>query len=247
MGRRRAIVASVLRFSEPFQDSLSTVTPNSPRAFIFDVDGTLVDSVDLHARAWHRTLSKWGHPAELAAVRAQIGKGGDQLMPVFLPQELIERDGETIEAERGALFKGEYLVQVRPFPAVAALFRHLLARGQRIALGSSGKSEEVDHYKRLLGIDGLDLLQTTSDDAERSKPHPDIFQAALAKLGLPAGDVLAVGDTPYDAEAAVRAGITPVGVRCGGFDPVGLTRAGCIALFDDPADMLAHAAKPPLC
>ena len=179
-------------------------------------------------------------------VRSQIGKGGDQLLPVFLSAAEVERDGEAIEAERGTLFKAEYLDQVRPFPGVAGLVRALLDRGVKVALGSSGKQEEVEHHKRLVGIDGMDLVQTTSEDAARSKPHPDIFTAALERLGLPAGDVVAVGDTPYDAEAAVKAGVVPVGVLCGGFAAADLTGAGCVALFRDPADLLARLDGSPL-
>ena len=217
------------------------------KGVIFDVDGTLVDSVDLHARAWQRTLAKWGHDVPFETVRSQIGKGGDELMPVFLSPEEVERDGKTISKERDALFKAEYLDQVRPFPGVADVVRALLDRGVKVALGSSGKDEEVEHHKRLTGIDGMGVVQTTSEDAEKSKPHPDIFVAALKKLGLPAGDVVAVGDTPYDAEAAVRAGITPVGVLCGGVAAEDLQKAGCVALFRDPADLLGRLgeAVPP--
>ena len=213
---------------------------------IFDVDGTLVDSVDLHAEAWRQTLAAHGFDLPFDRIRGQIGKGGDQLMPALLPRSVVERDGEAIEAERGRLFKADYLHRVQPFPGVADLFRHVLAQGQRIALGSSGKPEEVDHYKRLLGIDGLDLAQTTSADAERSKPHPDIFEAALRAVGLPASAVAAVGDSPFDATAACRAGITPLGVRCGGFPDEALTEAGAAALFDGPADLLARYARSPL-
>jgi len=217
-----------------------------PQAFIFDVDGTLVDSVDLHARAWQRTLAEWGHEIEFTAIRNQIGKGGDQLLPVFLPAEEVERHGKKIEAARGDLFKREYMEQVKPFPEVAALFRRLLERGQGIALGSSGKPEELEHYKRLAGIDDLNLLQTTSADASRSKPHPDIFEAALTKLKLPGAAVVAVGDSPYDATAAQKAGITPVGVLCGGFAAAQLTEAGCVTLYQDPAEMLRLIDQPPL-
>lgn len=217
-------------------------TPPTPpiTGVIFDVDGTLVDSVDLHARAWQVILERWGHPVSFAAARSQIGKGGDQLLPVFLSPAEIERDGDAIQEQRGTLFKSEYLDQVRPFPQVRALMDAILARGLRVALGSSGSPAEVDHHKRLTGIDALGLVQTTAEDAERSKPHPDIFQAALKKLGLPPNQVVAVGDTPYDAEAALKAGITPVGMLCGGFPADDLTRAGCVALFQDPADLLAR-------
>ncbi len=250
MARPPANVARVLRFGGspwigPFPMP-STPTRTSPLAFIFDVDGTLVDSVDLHALSWQRVLAQWGHQVELADVRNQIGKGGDQLMPVFLSEAEVEHDGEAIEAARSRMFKEEYLHQVQPFPGVADLFRRLIDRGQPIALGSSGKPEELDHYKRLTGIAGLELEQTTSDDAARSKPHPDIFQAALERLRLPGRSVVAVGDSPYDASAALKAGITPVGVLCGGFAPAQLSGAGCVRLFDGPEHMLRACDEEPL-
>ena len=216
------------------------------KGIIFDVDGTLVDSVDLHAEAWQRVLARWGHDIPLATVRSQIGKGGDQLLPVFLSRAEIKRDGEAIEAERGALFKSDYLDRVRPFPQVAALFRHVLGRGQRIALGTSGKPEELEHHKTLLGIDKLAIEQTTAEDAARSKPHPDIFEAALDRLQLPADQVIAVGDTPYDVIAAKRAGLRCIGLLCGGFPIEDLTQAGSVALFKDPADLLDRFAASPL-
>ena len=211
-------------------------------SIIFDVDGTLVDSVDFHAESWQRVLRRWGHDIPLAELRGQIGKGGDQLMPEYLSDAEVTRDGKAIEQARGELFKAEYLHKVQPFPAVAELFRHVLAQGRKIALGSSGKPEELDVYKRLVGIEDLDLVVTSSEDAERSKPHPDIFQAALQRLGAAPDQVVAVGDSPYDAIAANRAGIACVGMLCGGFAADDLTQAGCVALYKDPADLLAHFA-----
>ena len=213
------------------------------RGVIFDVDGTLVDSVDFHAEAWQRMFAEWGYDAPFAAIRAQIGKGGDELMPEFLPKEVVARDGKAVEAERGALFKAEYLDRVQGFPGVADLVRALQARGVKVALGSSGKREEVERHMRHLGIDGMGVLVATSEDVEKSKPHPDIFQAAVGKLGLPAGEVAAVGDTPYDAEAAVRAGVVPMGVLCGGVAEDVLRGAGCVAVFRDPADVLARLGE----
>ena len=217
-----------------------------PVAIIFDVDGTLVDSVDAHAESWRRVLADYGHDVPFADVRAQIGKGGDELLKAFLSADEYEAKQEGMDERRGKLFKAEFLGGVRPFPGVRDLFEHLLARGHRLALGSSGTEEEVAHHKKLCGIEDLDLVQTTTEDAERSKPHPDIFQAALKKLGAKPGDAVAVGDTPYDASAAVKAGITPVGVLCGGVPAPALRGAGCVALYDGPADLLARYAGSPL-
>lgn len=217
------------------------------RAAIFDIDGTLLDSVDLHARAWVDAFAHFGVEADESDVRRQIGKGGDELMPVFLPRERVERDGETIEAYRSDLFKRSYLPKVRPFPGVRPLFEHLRAEGLTIALASSGKRAEVERYTEILKIGDLVDVATSSDDAERSKPHPDIFQAALKKLAPGAGDTIhVVGDTPYDAEAAAKAGLPAIGLLCGGFPEPDLSAAGCVALYRDPQDLLARFAGSPL-
>lgn len=210
-------------------------------AVIFDVDGTLVDSVDLHARAWQDAFRDYGHEVGFQAVREQIGKGGDQLMPVFLSPEELEARGEELEAHRSRIMKERYASEIRGFPGVRALFLRLREDGVRIALASSAKAEELQKYKTIAGIEDLVDAETSSDDAERSKPFPDIFQAALARLeGVEAARAIVVGDTPYDAEAAVKAGLRPVGVLCGGFPEAWLRKAGCVAVYEGPADMLAR-------
>ncbi len=217
------------------------------RAVIFDIDGTLLDSVDLHARAWVEAFKHFGVETQEAEVRRQIGKGGDQLMPVFLPKERIEREGKEIESYRSDLFKRDYLDKVKPFPAVRALFERIREAGLTIALASSGKKDEVAHYQELLGIADLVDAVTSSDDADRSKPHPDIFEAAIGKLeGIATGEMIVIGDTPYDAEAARKAGLDTIGVLCGGFPEADLSAAGCIAIYRDPQDLLDGFADSPL-
>jgi len=214
------------------------------KAVLFDVDGTLVDSVDLHAQAWLDALREFGHDVAFADVRAQIGKGGDQLMPVFLPEAEVTRRGKEMEAWRKRLYMGEMIGRARPFPGVAELFRRIRADGMRVILASSGKSDELAHYKRLLGIEALVDAETTSEDAEKSKPHPDTFVAALD--GLPAAEAIVVGDSPYDAEAAGKAGLRTIGLLSGGFPAEDLRGAGCVALYRDPADLLARYDDSPL-
>lgn len=217
------------------------------RAVIFDIDGTLLDSVDLHARAWVEAFRHFGVETQEAEVRRQIGKGGDQLMPVFLSKEQVEKEGDTISSYRSDLFKREYLDKVRPFPAVRELFERIRSAGLTIALASSGKKDEVEHYQELLGIGDLVDVATSSDDADRSKPHPDIFQAAIDKLdGIAPSEMIVVGDTPYDAEAARKAGLATVGVLCGGFPEADLSAAGCIAIYSDPQDLLDGFDDSPL-
>ncbi|AYO82801.1 HAD family hydrolase [Methylobacterium brachiatum] len=209
------------------------------RAVIFDIDGTLLDSVDLHAQAWVEAFAHFGVETDAAKVRSQIGKGGDELMPVFLPPERIEREGKEIESYRSDLFKQKYLPEVRPFPAVRQLFERIRAAGLKIALASSGKGPEVERYQEILGIADLVDVVTSSDDADRSKPHPDIFEAAAQKLeGFGKAEMIVIGDTPYDAQAASKAGLRTIGVLCGGFPEADLSGAGCVAIYRDPQDLL---------
>ncbi len=217
------------------------------KAVIFDIDGTLVDSVDLHARAWQEAFARFGKQVEFERVRSQIGKGGDQLLPVFFTRAELEEFGEELEEFRGQHYKREYLPRVRAFPRVRDLFEQLRADGRRIVLASSAKKDELTEYKRIADIDDLVEDETSADDAERSKPHPDIFEAALAQLGdVRAAEAIVVGDTPYDAEAAGKAGLRTVGLLCGGFPAEDLRAAGCVKLYDSPADLLAHYADSPL-
>jgi len=217
------------------------------RAVIFDIDGTLLDSVDLHAQAWVDAFAHFGVTVSHDQARSQIGKGGDQLLPVFLDPERIEREGETIEAYRSDLFKRDYLAKVKPFPGVRALFEHLKGQGLTIALASSGKAKEVEHYQSLMKVEDLTDVVVSSDDVERSKPFPDIFQAALEKLApITAAEAVVIGDTPYDADAAQKAGLPTIGVLCGGFPEADLKGAGCIALYKDPQDLLDGYAASPL-
>ena len=214
-------------------------------AAIFDLDGTLLDSVDAHAHAWQDAFADFGHHFDLTAIRSQIGKGGDQLLPMFLSEQERDATGDQIEHHRGALFKARYLAGIAAFPKVPDLIRHIRGAGLRIALATSAKAEELDTYTRIAGI--TDLLDATasSADAERSKPYPDIFQAAMDRLGSPdPATVIAVGDTPYDAQAAGALGIRTIGLLCGGFAEADLREAGCAAICSDPADLLARFECP---
>ena len=109
------------------------------KAAIFDIDGTLVDSVDLHARAWQEALAKFGHQVAFEQVRSQIGKGADQLLPLFLTPKEFDKYGEELEEYRGRLFQEKYLPLVKPFPGVRELFQQMLGDGRQIVLASSGQ------------------------------------------------------------------------------------------------------------
>ena len=211
------------------------------KAVIFDIDGTLVDSVDLHAQAWKEAFKEFGKDIPYEQVRHQIGKGGDQLMPVFFSREELEEFGEEMEEYRGKIFKRDYLPRVRAFPRVRELFQRIIADGKRIALASSAKDEELRVYKKIANIEDLVEKETSADDAEKSKPHPDIFKAALEELNdVEPSQTIVVGDTPYDAEAAGKIRLRTIGVLCGGFPEEEMRAAGCIAIYQDPSDLLDH-------
>ena len=211
------------------------------KAVVFDIDGTLVDSVDLHAQAWKEAFKHFGKEIPFDEVRHQIGKGGDQLMPVFFSRKELDEFGEEMEKYRGELYKRDFLKRVRAFPRVRDLFLKIREDGKRIALASSAKKDELTTYKKIARIEDLIEEETSADDGEKSKPHPDIFEAALAQLGdVEPDEVIVVGDTPYDAEAAGKITLTTIGVLCGGFAEAELRAAGCVQIYKDPADLLEH-------
>jgi HAD superfamily hydrolase (TIGR01549 family) len=194
-----------------------------------------------------KAFRKFGREVAFEKVRHQIGKGGDQLMPVFFSADELERFGEELEKYRGELFKREYLPQVRAFPQVRELFERIRRDGTRIALASSAKKEELKTYKEIARITDLVEEETSADDADKSKPHPDIFEAALDALeDVRADEAIVIGDTPYDAEAAGKIKLRTIGVLCGGFPEAELRAAGCTDIFRDPADILARYDASPL-
>lgn len=213
-------------------------------AFIFDVDGTLIDSNEFHAQAWKKAFAEFGYEFPIEKIRPQIGKGADTLLPEFLTANEIEKYADKIADKRGEIFKREFLDLVKPFPKVRELFEKIKSNGLKIALASSANKDEVKEYEKIANIEDLVEKETSSDDAEKSKPEPDIFEAALKMLGNPAlANVIVVGDTPYDAEAARKAGIKSIGVLCGGFPEKDLRQAGCTEIYENPADLLKNIDK----
>jgi HAD superfamily hydrolase (TIGR01509 family) len=215
------------------------------RGVLFDVDGTLVDTNDLHADAWRRAFLHFGFDVPVGAIRGQIGKGGDNLIPALLP-DVDEPLQEEMEAFRSELFKRDYLPRAVPFPGVRPLFERLTAGGIRIVLASSSGADEVRFHLNLIGCSDLVAATTTRDDVESSKPCPDIFEAALARLApLGPEDVVVVGDTVWDVKAAARLGVPTIAFLSGGFAPEALREAGAFALYDGPKDLLARYDSSP--
>ena len=216
------------------------------RAVIFDLDGTVVDSNELHVDAWDETFRKYGKQFARKDLHRQIGKGGDQYLPVFLDEREMHDIGKELEKFRGDLFKQKYLDRVKPFPRVKELFERIRDDGKRIALASSGNSDEVTHYVELAELGDLFETQTTKSDVDHSKPRPDVFLAALRHLGTAADETIVIGDTPYDVQAAKKAQMRTIGLRCGGFPEDELLAYGAIAIYDDPADLLDSYQRSPI-
>jgi HAD superfamily hydrolase (TIGR01509 family) len=210
------------------------------KALLCDIDGTLVQSNWLHAEAWQVALGGVGVHVELEEIRRQIGKGGDELIPVFVPWWKRKHVEAALKEFRSLVFHQEYLSQVKPIPRVREFLLRLREAGIRLSLATSASKEDLLVYKKIAEMEDLIEEESSADDADRTKPHPDIFQATLKRLGLKPSEVLALGDTPYDAEAAGHAGIWTIGVTTGGWSKRELLAAGCIAVYEDVGDLLDH-------
>jgi HAD superfamily hydrolase (TIGR01509 family) len=208
------------------------------KVVLLDVDGTLVDSNDAHAQAWFDVLDHNGYRTDLSRVRALIGKGGDKLIPEVTGLEAGSHEAKRLSSERGALFQRVYLPQLRAFPKAEALLRRFSSAELRLIVASSAKEDELRPLLELCGALPYVQHQTSSDDAAHSKPDPDIVQVALRKAKCSPGEAVMLGDTPYDVEAALRAGVRAVAVRSGGHPDALLARA--VAIYDDAADLLAN-------
>jgi HAD superfamily hydrolase (TIGR01509 family) len=216
-----------------------------PRAALFDVDGTLVDTNDLHTAAWREAFAHFGHDFAVEEIRAQVGKGGDNLIPSLIPGVAEDQAGE-MDGFRGELFKRDYLPRAIPFPGVRPLFERLVEDGVRIVLASSLSKVEVDFHLSLIGCSDLVSAVTTRDDVASSKPCPDIFAAALGKVApLAADQAIVIGDTPWDVKAAARAGLRTIGFLSGGFPREVLREAGAAFVYAGPQDLLARYSESP--
>lgn len=216
------------------------------KAILFDIDGTLVDSNDQHIEVWDQVFRAEGEVFDRQRIHDQIGKGADMLVPTLMPgtdEDTHERLGEA----HGKIFKEKFLHGVKPFPGARDLLVRVHEAGQTVVLASSASKAELDHYLDLLDARDLVSLTTSADDVGNTKPAPDIFATALDKLdGCAADEVLVVGDTPYDIEAAAKSGIGTIALRSGKFSDDQLREAGAMCLYDDVAALLADYDKSPL-
>ena len=208
------------------------------KAAIFDVDGTLTDSVHLRAKAWQMSLEEFGYNFKFFEIRSKIGKAGDQLLPLFLSEDDISQKGEEIEKYRTELFRREFLPKVKPFARVRELFKRMQADGWEIALASSAGEEELSIYKKICCIGDLINPDNSSETSRKLESRADIFLAAVAKLGhMSLKDCVVIGDSPFDAQVAGKAGIPAIGFLCGGFAESDLMKAGYGTIYWGPPDL----------
>jgi HAD superfamily hydrolase (TIGR01509 family) len=214
------------------------------RGVILDVDGTLVDSNDAHARAWVEALAEQGIEVSFEKVRRLIGMGGDKLLPRVAGLEEDSPRGKVISERRSEIFKSRYLHRLKAFPGTRELLLRMRGEGLKLVVASSAKEDELKPLLKIAGAADLIEEKTSSDDAENSKPDPDIVEAALKQSGFSSNEAVMIGDTPYDIEAASRAGLEVIAFRCGGWNDEEL--AGATAIYDGPADLLAQYDSSPL-
>ncbi len=214
------------------------------KAVLFDVDGTLVDSNDAHAHAWVSALAEHGVTVDFAAVRRCIGMGGDKLLPELTGIQHESELGAAIATRRSRIFADQFLPTLQPFPDAGRLVAAVKDQGFIVVAASSAKRDELKPLLQVAHADQLMDETTSSDDAEHSKPDPDIIEAALGRAEAAPDEAVMIGDTPYDVEASLRAGVAIIGFRCGGWTDADLK--GAIAIYDGPWDLLERLAESPL-
>jgi HAD superfamily hydrolase (TIGR01509 family) len=208
------------------------------KGVIFDVDGTLVDSNDAHAQSWVDTFREAGYDVPFEKVRPLIGMGGDKLLPKTIGVSRDSDEGKKLGERRGEIFRSNYLPHLRPLPGARELVLRVKRDGLKAIVATSAKDDELKGLLKAAHVDDLMEEKATASDAKRSKPDPDIVQAAVDDSGIPKKSLVMIGDTPYDVEAATRAGVRAIGFLSGGWTREALK--GAVEIYDGPADLLAH-------
>ena len=208
------------------------------KGIIFDIDGTLVDSNDAHAQSWVDTFAEAGYDVPFEVVRPLIGMGGDKLLPKTIGVSSDSDLGKKLSKRRSEIFEKEYLPTLRPLPGARDLVLRVRSDGLKPIVATSAKDKQMKSLLKAAQVDDLMEERATASDAKRSKPDPDIVHAAIEESGVPASQLLMIGDTPYDIEAAQKAKVGTIAFRSGGWADTDL--AGAVEIYDGPADLLAH-------
>ena len=214
------------------------------RGVIFDIDGTLVASNDAHARSWVETFAEAGFHVPFDVIWPMIGMGGDKLLPAAIGVESDTPKGKELSERRWEIFKEKYLGELVPTPGARALVQRMKNDGLKLVVASSAGGDELGALMKAAGIDDLMDETTSASDAEDSKPDPDIVQAAVRSSGFRPDELVMLGDTPYDVQAATGAQVRLIALLSGGWTKEEL--AGAVAIYDDPADLLSWYDQTPL-
>ena len=215
------------------------------RAVILDIDGTLIVSNEAHARAFVDAATELGDyrvpPVE--EVLRLIGMGGDKLIPRVFGVEQEEKRGRKLDERKGEIFRERYLPGLQPAPGARALLERLRDDGYSLVVATSASEEDLDGLLSRAGVKDLIEETTSAGEVDNSKPDPDIVEAAVERAGVRSDEAIMLGDTPYDVEAATRAGVRIIGVRSGGWREGDLR--GAIAVYADTAELLARYDETP--
>ena len=208
------------------------------KGVIFDVDGTLVDSNDAHAQSWVETFAEAGYDVPFHVVRPLIGMGGDKLLPRTIGVSNDSEEGKKLTKRRSEIFCEKYLPRLQPLKGSRDLVKRVRSDGLKAIVATSAKDEELRGLLKAAQVEDLMQEKATASDAKKSKPDPDIIQAAIEESGVSPSELVMIGDTPYDIEAAIRAHVAPIGFRSGGWTDQELE--GAVEIYDGPADLLQH-------
>ena len=209
-----------------------------PEGVIFDIDGTLVDSNDAHAQSWVDTFAEAGYDVPFAVVRPLIGMGADKLLPKTIGVKHDSKEDKKLIKRRSEIFRKKYLPTLRPLEGSRALVLRVRADGLKAIVATSAKDEELQDLLKAAEVADLMEEKATASDAKRSKPDPDIVEAAIEESGTSPHNLVMIGDTPYDIEAAARAKVRTIAFRSGGWSDADLH--GAVEIYDGPADLLVH-------
>jgi HAD superfamily hydrolase (TIGR01509 family) len=215
------------------------------RAVLLDIDGTLVDSNAAHAESWAQVFAEFGIHVEVARIRELIGKGGDKLLWEAAAVEEESSLGKELSERRKTVFKTQFLPGIKPLRGARGLLETMRERDLCLVVATSADRADISSLLEIAQVTDLIEATTSSSEAEHSKPDPDIIQAALKKAKASPAEALMLGDTPYDVEAATRASVGSVAVRCGGWNDAALQ--GALAIYDDPEDVRLHFETSPFC
>ena len=205
---------------------------------IFDIDGTLLDSNDAHAQSWVDTFAEAGYSVPFEIVRPLIGMGADKLLPKTIGIRHDSEEGKKLTERLSEIFRKSYLPHLRPLRGSRALVLRVREDGLKAIVATSAKDEQLKGLLKAAEVEDLMQEKATASDAKRSKPDPDIVDAAIEKSGVSPRNLVMIGDTPYDIEAATRAGVRIIAFRSGGWDDDSLK--GAAEIYDGPEDLLSH-------